>query len=352
MSLLQPKESSLVSFLRDSNITPPPVMLIDVGCSGGLNPAWRAWGARLAALGIDVLTDEIDRLTASETNPQISYVAARAGAQDGQVPARSNYSLHRSQGYLATAALANRSCRDFLELWRRTVNGKTVPTEANYSNLVDPMADPFYAFYARRFSNVMSPRTTDRWATIDELWSGPVDILKIDTDGWDFDVLRGAEKVLTSCLAIEIETQFHGPITPTANVFCNIDSFLRDRGFSLFRLEPVTYARSALPLPFLYDIPANNIRGQITWADALYIRDFAGGEVEQDRLGTLALILDLYELEDVAAEILLATPGLFPGALDFLARKVHGVSYREVTEAFMADPIGFHHRLKTKVRSK
>lgn len=352
MSLLQVKESSLISFLRDSRITPPNLTLIDVGCSGGLNPAWRAWGDRLKALGIDVLTDEIDRLAASETNPQISYVAARAGVQDRQEPARSNYSLHRSQGYLATAALADRSCRDFLELWKRTVNSNTVPTEANYSNLVDPMADPFFAFYARRFSKLKSPRMTDRCATVDELWSEPVDILKIDTDGWDFDVLRGAEKVLSSCLAIEIETQFHGPVTPTANVFCNIDSYLRDRGFSLFRLEPVNYARSALPLPFLYDIPANNVRGQITWADALYVQDFAGGAVEQGRLGTLALILDLYELEDVAAEILLATPGLFPGALDFLARKVHGVSYHEVTDAFMADPIGFHHRLKTKIKNR
>jgi hypothetical protein len=117
-------------------------------------------------------------------------------------------------------------------------------------------------------------------------------------------------------------------------------------------LEPVNYARSALPLPFLYDIPANNVRGQITWADALYVRDFDGAQVEHDRLGTLALILDVYELEDAAAEILLATPDLFPGALDFLARKVHGVSYQEVTEAFMADPIGFHHRLKAKIRSK
>lgn len=346
MSLLRAKEPSLISFLCSEGVVPPALALIDVGCSGGLNPAWRAWGDRLSALGVDVLIDEVDRLTSIETNPSVRYVAARAGMAGTALPTASNYSLHRSQGYLATAALADRSRTDFVELWRETVNSKTAPSEANYSNVADPMADPFFAYYAQRFAQQTAPRMTDRSATIDELWSGRVDMLKIDTDGWDFDVLRGSESALASCLAVEIETQFHGPISATANVFCNIDAFLRERGFSLFRLTPVTYARSALPKPFLYDIPANNHGGQIVWADALYVRDLAGTDVEPDRLRTLALILDLYELEDAAAEVLLATPGLFEGALDFLARKVHGVSYREVTDAFLADPIGFHRRIK------
>lgn len=342
MSLLNVTKPTLISFLREQGGTPPMLRLIDVGCSGGLNSAWREWGGQLTALGIDMLVDEIEKLSAVETNPAVKYVAARAGVADQDVSVSSNYVLHRSLGYLATAALADRNQKDFAELWRKTVGREAVPTEANYSNLASPMSDPFFAYYARRFSQQISPRMTSRLAIVDELWSGPVDVLKVDTDGWDFDVLRGAEEALASCLAVEIETQFHGPVSPTSNVFCNIDSFLRCRGFSLFRLAPVSYARSALPMPFMYDIPANNHRGQVTWADALYIRDMAGQECEPDRLCTLALILDLYELEDAAAEILLRTPTLIPGGLDFLARKVHGVSYREVTQAFMLDPIKFH----------
>lgn len=345
MSLLQVRPSSLISFLREREVVPPPLTVIDVGCSGGLNPAWRAWGDRLSGLGVDVLVDEVERLTAAETNPAVRYVAARAGLPGKQSSTVSNYALHRSQGYLATMILGDRHRTDFQELWREAVGSKTAPTEANYSNVADPMADPFFAYYARHFAQQSLPRMTDRSATLDELWDGPADMLKIDTDGWDFDVLQGAERVLGSCLAVEIEAQFHGPVSPTANVFCNIDAFLRERGFSLFRLAPVHYARSALPKPFLYDIPANNQAGQITWADALYVRDLAGKDVEDDRLRTLALILDLYELEDAAAEILLSTPGLIEGGLDFLARKVHGVSYREVTDAFIADPVAFHRRL-------
>jgi hypothetical protein len=54
MSLLQARPSSLISFLREREIVPPPLTVIDVGCSGGLNPAWRAWGNRLSGLGVDV----------------------------------------------------------------------------------------------------------------------------------------------------------------------------------------------------------------------------------------------------------------------------------------------------------
>ena len=80
-------------------------------------------------------------------------------------------------------------------------------------------------------------------------------------------------------------------------------------GFSLFKLAPALYARSALPRPFVYNIPAQNTSGQIAWADALYVRDDAGGD--PDRRRNLALILDIYGLEDAAADILLETPGLF-----------------------------------------
>ena len=152
----------------------PPLGLIDVGVSGGINPAWRLWGERLSALGIDAIENEVSRLTAAETNCGIHYVAARVGAPAGSSavspPARSNYALHRSAAYLATAALAAGKS-DFAALWRDTVGMETPPTEASYVNVADPMRDPFYAYYARRFAQSQTPRMTDRVSTIDELVS-------------------------------------------------------------------------------------------------------------------------------------------------------------------------------------
>lgn len=360
MTLLSAANPSLVEFVFGHGLQFPPLHVVDVGVSGGLNPAWRKWGNKLAALGIDVIEDEVERLTKLEENPSVRYVASRAGAPQGAPPMTSepsNYALHRSLAYLATVILSHpsreRAEGEFARLWRDTVGGRmsTPPTEANYSNVANPMSDPFYGYYARHFAGSGKPRVTDRMATVDDLLASTafprVDVLKVDTDGWDFDVLRGSERALQTCLAVEIEVQFHGPVSDVSNVFCNIDSFLRRKGFSLFKLAPVTYARSALPKPFLYDIPAQNESGQVMWADALYVRTaLPSGDVDGRR--NLALVLDLYGLEDAAAEILLETPGLFDGQqdrelLDFLARKVHGhgVTYRELVESFLADPVHF-----------
>lgn len=365
MSLHSSAKHHLIDFLIDNGVTIPPLRLIDVGVSGGIYPTWRRWGSALAGLGIDVIVDEVERLSMAETNPQMRYVAARLSSPAADlVPLRTDYSLHRSQAYLATVVLqrdVNARASSFRKLWSETVSRRDAPIEANYSNVRDPSADPFHSYYQRRFAGTAQPRITERTATLDELASDSddltaVDILKIDTDGYELGVLRGAESVLSRCLVVEVEVQFHGPISSDANVFCNVDLLLREHGFSLCKLETARYARSALPRGFVYDIPAQNHEGQLAWGDALYARDVAdtqyasrhGFAANSDQRRNLALMLDLYGLEDMAAELLLATPGLFDGeedraALDFLAQKVHGVgvTYEQLTSGFLRDPLHY-----------
>jgi len=239
----------------------------------------------------------------------------------------------------------------FRAFWGTIVRKPNPPFEANYSNVTDPSADPFFAYYLERFGAKRDPVLATRVADVDALAAEAgldgVDVLKIDTDGYDFDVLCGATRTLSSCVAVEIEVQFQGPVSDDANVFCNIDRLLRKEGFSLFKLAPVHYARSALPRPFLYDIPANNVAGPLAWGDALYVRDVGvapNDATTKDKLRSLALVLDIYGLEDAAAEILLSHPDLFgpsARALDFLAAKLYGsdISYSDVVTRFCQDPI-------------
>src|SRR5208337_4344738 len=56
--------------------------LIDVGCSGGLDPAWRDFGSRLRAFGFDPQVQEIERLIKAESNPQVKYVAGFVGGKE------------------------------------------------------------------------------------------------------------------------------------------------------------------------------------------------------------------------------------------------------------------------------
>jgi len=51
-----------------------PFRLLDVGCSGGLDPRWRAFGSRLQAIGIDASRAECTRLAKAETLPGVEYV--------------------------------------------------------------------------------------------------------------------------------------------------------------------------------------------------------------------------------------------------------------------------------------
>jgi len=51
---------------------PGGFMLLDIGCSGGINRQWRRLGRRLRAIGIDPDIREIERLAAREKNPLIT----------------------------------------------------------------------------------------------------------------------------------------------------------------------------------------------------------------------------------------------------------------------------------------
>ncbi|MET0532428.1 MAG: hypothetical protein ABW003_29610, partial [Microvirga sp.] len=53
--------------------------LLDIGCSGGIQPAWRVFGERLKAIGFDPNIEEVERLRAKETLPGVSYEAAFVG---------------------------------------------------------------------------------------------------------------------------------------------------------------------------------------------------------------------------------------------------------------------------------
>ena len=60
-----------------------PFVLLDVGCSGGILPAWRAFDSKLHAFAFDPNVGEIARLRSKETNPQIVYEEAFVGVPEG-----------------------------------------------------------------------------------------------------------------------------------------------------------------------------------------------------------------------------------------------------------------------------
>lgn len=311
---------------------PPELYLIDVGVSGGIDAAWLGWKEKLYAVGIDALVKEVDRLQKLESSPNIQYEAAflKASGDSGQSQEllSSNYALHRSSAYMGTVLhalgphnTAPLNMQEYLELWKRVAIGelRTPPREANYGSVEDPNQDPFWCFYQRRFEKSIGLEDVElssRRATLDQVMASAhmhdVDLLKIDTDGYELDILRGARDTLNcGCLMVEVEVQFHGLNGPSSNVFANIDTFLRDAGFTLLKLDAQCYGRSALPRDFeISELPAQTRGGPIQWGDALYGRDLLTLEenslLSDDRkVRIMACLYEVYGLECAAAELVL-----------------------------------------------
>ena len=142
-----------------------------------------------------------------------------------------------------------------------------------------------------------------------------IDFLKVDTDGGDLDVLRGAHETLRQggILGLAVEAQFHGVVADDANLFSNVDRYLRGFGFGLFDLEVNRYSRTALPAEFALDLPAQTVTGQVSWGEAIYFRDLGDPHYESmwDFAPTgvdvlkLMCLFEIFGLPDCSAELIL-----------------------------------------------
>src|SRR5262249_44990483 len=135
-----------------------------------------------------------------------------------------------------------------------------------------------------------------------------VDFVKIDTDGSDLEAAMSCESAIRTAeiLGFLIETPFWGTADPAANTFHNIDRYMKQQGFVLFAMTVNTYARAALPMPFVYAAPYQTRGGQPIWGDMLYLRDAGsaqygavwGSALSAQKLLKLICILELFQLPD------------------------------------------------------
>jgi FkbM family methyltransferase len=130
-----------------------------------------------------------------------------------------------------------------------------------------------------------------------------IDFLQIDVQGADLNVLQGAKNLLQrSGLAIQIEVEF-SHLYKNQPLFADVDTFLREQGFSLFDLSKSYRTRSISP------IRSNNRRGQLLWGEAFYLRDLLAEQpypqlVSLQKMLKLACVADTLGFADYALEVL------------------------------------------------
>lgn len=318
--------------------------VIDVGCSGGHMPGWRALGPHLRAFAFDPQRFEISRLRAAETNPLCEYIEGYVGAPaDHPLRTLHAYDVYWSRGPWGRLAAARSQALaqgvephdpTRLDVYDETTPELDIPLLGRPAKLAPMPPEDHRAVRSDASAGEMDvdPAEAERQRALQEqnLWAEAeladeahqivlpdylrtrgvtdIDFLKIDVDGPDYDILYTMSETLSSAqiLGVSLEVNFNGSHLPHHHTFHNMDRFMRAHGFVLFALTVRTYSSAALPQPYEMPHPAQNIKGRPLQGDALYVRDFGSAlpvsEAEAVSDAKLAKTAALFAMFDLPAE--------------------------------------------------
>ncbi len=228
---------------------PDELVVVDVGCRWGFAPHWESLGSHVKLVGLDADEAEVARLRAEFAGRENKHFVARAL---GSRPGRARF-IHRAEE--AQSSL-------FETAWSRLTH---LP-EYESGRVV-------------RESQV-ELSTLDDWTA--EWGVERVDALKLDTQGSELDILRGANTCLANVRHVEVEVMFN-PLFEGGPLFSEVDAFLRDRGYVLWRFRDlVSHALREAPKPppvteqLWYEGTTQPIRvpgGQHMWCNAHFVRE-------------------------------------------------------------------------------
>jgi hypothetical protein len=329
---------AFVSFVAEG-LGDAPFSLLDIGCSGGIDPTFRHFGKRLRALAIDASVAECERLQKAETNPGIEYVAAFVGD-------RPDAKIDLENGQASPLIFRMRDRLSFMRtnelrearLGKAEIEDKLRHNAWEMTQLADhtrPLVAP--ALLAERG------------------WSD-LDYLKIDIDGSDFLVLKTFEGKLVELgvLGVQLEVNFVGTGDDSEHAFHNTDRFMRQQGYELFRLDVRTYSTRALPARYVWPTPAETVTGRPWQGEAYYARD-VDAALSPEKRAKLAAIFSAWSVPDAAAELLLAQRDSLSTvidvdkALDLLALQAQSdrgtrLGYQAYMRTFESDAPSFYRR--------
>lgn len=230
---------------------PYSTTVVDVGARGGMDQVWYR-------------IPPVARLFGFEPDPLESARLNQIAAEKGEVHSRYvPLALGRTPGPATLYHTADPAC-----------------TSLYPPNLEMRARHPVLDVITPVGESTIQLTTLAEWAHAEDIRE--VAFLKLDTQGAELDILQGAGSVLDGCLGVEVEVEFQ-PIYQGQPLFADVDIFLRGQGFSLWRLDNFAHY-SEHPSPrtprwnsTFFDhhgvtFPVGS--GRLTWANAVYFRDF------------------------------------------------------------------------------
>lgn len=186
----------------------------------------------------------------------------------------------------------------------------TVTVEPACSSLLPPIADVIERYPALHSVRPVRRqrvqlRRLDSLAR-EEAWPA-FHVMKLDTQGTELDVIRGAGTLLKDVLCLEVEVEFN-PIYAGQPLYGDVDATLREHGLSVWRFRtlahyaerPATTRTSRATVQ--YDgrrVHHTACAGRLYWAEAVFMRDPAFvRDDDVDALLRLAALFDALGEDD------------------------------------------------------
>lgn len=251
-----------------------PLILVDVGARYGLDKRWEAFGASIRAYCFEPDAAECEKLNASAQSG-VRFIPAALGARTGRATLYETRFVESSGLY--------RTNMEFFGRLLNSENGELVSTQE---------IDVITLQEAREKYEIPNH-----------------DFLKLDVEGAELDVMRGA--FLGGTFGVKTEFRFHRVINGCAP-FSEVDQFLTARGMMLYALWTGRQSRKALPFPGPSLVTtagkkffAGTFGGQVMDGDALYFRDPIKLALTRNQILRAACMFEVWDLADCAAELLI-----------------------------------------------
>ena len=250
-----------------------PFFLIDVGARRGFHPVFNSFNL-IEKIGFEPNQDECDLLNAKSRAERERYFPVALGNKTEE---RLFYHTRNagSSGFL----------RPNDQFWSRI-------SEASLDLIGEEM---------------MGTVTLDEFASLSGIKD--VDFLKIDTEGFEQEVLEGGEAIISkNALGVLCEVYFN-PVREGGAKFSDICDTLERFGLSLYHLSQESMCRRA----YIKDKgfgAGNAAPGQLIWGDALFLRDplASSGNVtfkwSEDKYRKIISLYEIFNLDDCAYELI------------------------------------------------
>jgi len=203
------------------------IRLIDVGARGGISSRWKPFYAAVEVMAFEPDPDECASLNSKSYPYTVRFLPFALGAIDGQ---QATLRICKQPGCSSLLQPNLELCKQYPYGWAMEVVGE----HPVILNRMDTVCKDFQP-----------------------------DVIKVDTQGTELDVLRGAGDLLSSVMAVELEVEFV-PQYLGQSLFADVDAFMRQQGFMLRGLRRTNWRTVA--------DHAHPFGGQIIHGDALYLK--------------------------------------------------------------------------------